>query len=82
MVCAALITLPILLPAAAAAQQSQSGPILLDIMTAELQRAFASIGHQSASAPDPEKQLPPYFLSYSVSDAEQHLHPRTIRSAG
>ncbi|HLY42556.1 MAG TPA: metallopeptidase TldD-related protein [Terracidiphilus sp.] len=38
-------------------------------MTAELQRAFTSLGHPLPGATDPEKQLPPYFLSYSVSDA-------------
>jgi predicted Zn-dependent protease len=35
-------------------------------MSTELQRAFTSLGH--ASTPD-DKQLPPYFLSYSVGDA-------------
>src|ERR1035438_9157578 len=33
-------------------------------MTTELHRAFSSLGKQGD-----EKQLPPYFLSYSVSDA-------------
>ena len=32
-------------------------------MTAELHRAFTSLGKQG------DKQVPPYFLSYSVSDA-------------
>ena len=36
-------------------------------MTAELHRAFTSLG-QSAAAGD-ERPLPPYFLSYSVNDA-------------
>jgi predicted Zn-dependent protease len=36
-------------------------------MTAELQRAFTSLG-KSAGSSD-QKQLTPYFLSYSVSDA-------------
>ena len=40
-----------------------SGPVLLDAMTAELQRAFTSLGKGD------DKQAPPYFLSYSVSDA-------------
>jgi predicted Zn-dependent protease len=61
-------------------------PVLLDAMTAELHRAFTSLGKPavapSLAAPaDAEggtsantavaadKQLPPYFLSYSVSDA-------------
>ena len=38
-------------------------------MTAELHRAFTSLGRQGASAQNPEKQLPPYFLSYAVSDS-------------
>ena len=43
-------------------------------MTGELQRAFASLGkpiaNQSGSNPkDAEKLLPPYFISYSISDA-------------
>jgi TldD protein len=36
-------------------------------MTTELHRAFTSLG--KAGAPGDDKQLPPYFLSYSVSDA-------------
>jgi TldD protein len=39
--------------------------VLLDTMTTELHRAFTSLGKQGD-----EKQLPPYFLSYSVSDAD------------
>ena len=39
-------------------------PVLLDAMTDELHRAFTSLGRQ-----DPGKQFPPYFLSYSVSEA-------------
>ena len=39
-------------------------PVLLDAMTTELHRAFTSLGKQGD-----DKQLPPYFLSYSVSDA-------------
>ena len=39
-------------------------PVLLDAMTTELNRAFTSLGKQGDA-----KQLPPYFLSYSVSDA-------------
>jgi predicted Zn-dependent protease len=38
-------------------------------MTTELQRAFTSLGKQGPGKPDSDKQLPPYFLSYSVSDA-------------
>ena len=46
---------------------SASAPIVLDAMTAELHRAFTSLG-KTGSAGD-GKLLPPYFLSYSVSDA-------------
>ena len=51
------------LPIAAGAQQ-QVAPPLLDAMTTELNRAFTSLGKQGDA-----KQLPPYFLSYAVSDA-------------
>jgi TldD protein len=51
------------LPPAANAQQT---PVLLDAMTTELQRAFTSLG--KAGATGDEKQMPPYFVSYSVSD--------------
>ena len=57
-----LAALAIALPASARAQQRS--PVLLDAMTAELQRAFTSLGKQGDA-----KQLPPYFLSYAVSDA-------------
>jgi predicted Zn-dependent protease len=39
-------------------------PPLLDTMTAELTRAMGSLGKQG------DKQIPPYFLSYTVADAE------------
>jgi TldD protein len=52
---------------ASPARAQQPAPVLLDAMTAELQRAFTSLG-KSAGASD-QKQLPPYFLSYAVSDA-------------
>jgi predicted Zn-dependent protease len=48
----------------AAGAQKQAAPPLLDAMTAELNRAFTSLGKQGDA-----KQLPPYFLSYAVSDA-------------
>ena len=51
------------LPVAAGAQK-QAAPPLLDAMTTELNRAFTSLGKQGDA-----KQLPPYFLSYAVSDA-------------
>ena len=40
-------------------------------MTAELHRAFTSLGKPDPARPDADKQLPPYFLSYSVSDASE-----------
>src|SRR5512146_159783 len=43
-------------------------PVLLDSMTTELHRAFNLLGRQ-ASADDADKQVSPYFLSYSVADA-------------
>jgi predicted Zn-dependent protease len=55
----------LLLAAPAAAIHAQSTPVLLDTMTAELHRAFTSLG----KAGD-EKQPAPYFLSYSVRDGE------------
>ncbi len=47
------------------AQSQQAAPVLLDAMTTELNRAFTSLGKQADG-----KQVPPYFLSYSVSDAD------------
>jgi len=64
--------------------QSATSPALLDAMTAELHRAFTSLGRSdlalapatadarggtATTAPSTNQQLPPYFLSYSVSDA-------------
>jgi predicted Zn-dependent protease len=58
--------------ACAAAQPAdlcaQSAPPLLDAMTSELHRAFTSLGRSDGAAK--ENQLPPYFLNYSVSDAD------------
>ena len=65
---ALILALPLALPLAARAQQPAASPVLLDAMTTELHRAFTSLGRQSAPQQDAEKQLPPYFLSYSVSD--------------
>ncbi len=59
---ACLAPLALLAAAVASAQQ----PVLLDTMSAELNRAFAALGHQSGD----QKQLPPYFLSYSAADAD------------
>ncbi|HEY1902324.1 MAG TPA: metallopeptidase TldD-related protein [Terracidiphilus sp.] len=65
--CTALVFAPLVLaqPARAGAQQ----PVLLDAMTTELHRAFTSLGKQGSGNQEPDKQLPPYFLSYAVSDA-------------
>jgi predicted Zn-dependent protease len=52
------------LPHSANKDLSAGTPVLLDAMTTELHRAFTSLGKQGD-----DKQLPPYFLSYSVSDA-------------
>src|ERR1035441_5700998 len=54
-------------PHPAKENQSAGTPVLLDAMTTELHRAFTSLGKAAAAADD--KQLPPYFLSYSVADA-------------
>ncbi len=48
----------------AAPAAPQAAPVLLDAMSTELQRAFTSLGKQGD-----DRQLPPYFLSYTVSDA-------------
>ena len=64
--CAAVL-ISIALPVAAAAQQEK--PVLLDAMTTELHRAFMSLGRQDPNKQEAGQQLPPYFLSYSVSDA-------------
>ena len=48
------------------AQAQQANSIVLDAMTAELNRAFTSLGKTGAND---DQKLPPYFLSYSVSDA-------------
>ena len=58
---------------ATAKEAVPASPVLLDTMTGELQRAFTSLGkpnpNQSGSnQKDPEKLLPPYFISYSISD--------------
>ena len=51
----------------AAAQQAT--PVILDAMTQELQRAYSQLGKQATGNMGAEKQLPPYFLSYAVSEA-------------
>ena len=62
------------LSAAAGAQQAvhavvAPAPPLLDAMTTELHRAFSSLGKDGAAAG--QKPMPPYFLSYSVSDSSE-----------
>jgi TldD protein len=47
----------------------QGSSVLLDTMSGELQRAFSSLGKPGPNQKDADKQLPPYFLSYSVADA-------------
>ena len=59
---------------AAAKGATAGSPVLLDTMTSELQRAFTSLGKASTNQSGPnqkdaDKQLPPYFISYSISDA-------------
>jgi predicted Zn-dependent protease len=60
----AFAALTLALPVTAGAQK-QAAPVLLDAMTTELHRAFTSLGKQGDA-----KQLPPYFMSYAVSDAD------------
>ena len=66
------------IPAAAAAPRSphpaakpavSASPVLLDTMSGELHRAFTTLGRPTPNQKDADKLLPPYFLSYSVSDA-------------
>ena len=64
---ALLAILTLALPAVLNAQQ-QAEPVLLNAMTSELNRAFTSLGKKPVK-PGDGKQLPPYFLSYAVSDA-------------
>lgn len=45
---------------------AQKAPVLLDAMQGELDRAFHALG----KAPSEGKQIPPYFMSYAVSDAD------------
>jgi TldD protein len=65
---AAVSALVAFTPLHSVAQQAAvaQAPVLLDAMTTELHRAFTSLGKQAAGK---DAQLPPYFLSYSVSDA-------------
>jgi len=68
-----LATLPLMAPITLKAQQAAATPVaalppLLDTMATELQRAMGSLGKQGTD--DKAKQTPPYFLSYSVADAD------------
>jgi TldD protein len=54
---------------AAVNDAAPASSLLLDTMTGELQRAFTSLGKPGPNQKDADKQLPPYFLSYSVADA-------------
>jgi len=69
-IASAAVSSSVFLPALHA---QQPAPPLLDAMTTELHRAFTSLGRPaSGAAPTSaasDKQLPPYFLSYSVADA-------------
>src|SRR5579863_6626178 len=49
-----------------ASYAQQPAPVLLDAMSTELNRAFTSLGRPASA--DGDKQLPPYFMSYSVAD--------------
>lgn len=53
---------------AAAKDSVPASPVLLDAMTGELQRAFTSLGKPGPNQKEPDKLLPPYFISYSISD--------------
>jgi predicted Zn-dependent protease len=51
------------------ARAQQAAPLILDAMTQELQRAYSQLGKQATGNAAADKQPPPYFLSYAVSDA-------------
>ncbi len=51
------------------ARAQQATPVILDAMTQELQRAYSQLGKQTTGTAGADRQLPPYFLSYAVSDA-------------
>ena len=62
-----VLTLPMALAAPSAGPVQPSSSPLLEALSGELSRAFASLGKSAAAGPD--RQVAPYFLSYSVSDA-------------
>jgi len=67
--CALFLSLPTVFAASPGSAQTSSVPPLLEAMNAELTRAMGALGKTGDKAAA-EKQVPPYFLSYSVSDAQ------------
>ena len=65
---ACLLASTVLLPVRVYSEPATS--VLLDAMTTELHRAFTSLGK---GATGDDRQMPPYYLSYSVADAEAVL---------
>ena len=57
-------------PVAPSATADTSDPVLLNSMQNELHRALNDLGHVSASAKSTMPPPAPYFLSYSVADAQ------------
>ncbi|HEY9127453.1 MAG TPA: metallopeptidase TldD-related protein [Acidobacteriaceae bacterium] len=66
--CALLFLSASLLLQAKEIKEDQAAPPILGVMTAELNRAMNSLGKSGKT--DPEKQPAPYFMSYSVAEAE------------
>jgi predicted Zn-dependent protease len=65
------VAIPAEQPTAAQPTAAPPTPALLDTMSSELHRAFISLGKTAGAPPGTtdEKPLPPYFLSYAISDA-------------
>jgi TldD protein len=57
---------PLVFAAPAPARAQQANSVVLDAITTELNRAFNSLGKTGATE---DQKLPPYFLSYAISDA-------------
>jgi len=68
-ICAAALGAAVFAAPAMAGAQQTAAPSLLNAMTTELHRAFTSLGKSAAGSQISDKQQPPYFLSYAVSDA-------------
>lgn len=66
--CAAAGVVATMIAAGAAAGAQQPPSPLLDAMTGELHRAFTSLGRKAGQTAA-DKELPPYFISYSVHDS-------------